>query len=225
MSYRVLVVDDDTKIAGSVRRALSYEGYDVDIAHDGREALAAIADHPPDLVVLDVMMPGLDGTGVVQKLRAAGDQVAVLMLTARDGVRDRVTGLEAGADDYLTKPFAYEELIARVAALLRRTRPQDEGVLRFEALTMDVPAMEVRWDSELIDLTMLEFRLLEYFLINPRIVLSRSRILEAVWDLDAETSSNVVDVYIRYIRQKLDAAGAPPLIQTVRGAGYVLRKS
>ncbi|MBT8250777.1 MAG: response regulator transcription factor, partial [Acidimicrobiia bacterium] len=122
------------------------------------------------------------------------------------------------------KPFAYEELIARVAALLRRTRPQDEGLLRFEALTMDVPAMEVRWESEPIDVTTLEFRLLEYFLINPRIVLSRSRILEAVWDLNAETSSNVVDVYVRYLRQKLDAAGAPPLIQTVRGAGYVLRK-
>lgn len=217
-------MDDDIKIAGSVRRALSYEGYQVDVAHDGREALTAIAAQPPDLVVLDGMMPGLDGTEVVQRLRAGGDDVAVLMLTARGEIRDRVAGLGAGADDYLTKPFAYEELVARVAALLRRTRPQDTGLLRFDALTMDVPAMELRWESEPIELTALEFRLLEYFMSNPRIVLSRSRILDAVWDLDADTSSNIVDVYVRYIRQKLETVGAPSLIQTVRGAGYVLRQ-
>ncbi len=223
MSYRILVADDDQKIAASIRRALSYEGYEVHVSGTGRETLIAAAELNPDLIVLDVMMPGLDGFEVVERLRRGGDDVAVLMLTARDAVRDRVTGLERGADDYLTKPFAYEELIARVHSLLRRVRPAAEGLLEFDALVMNVPTMEVRWQAIPIDLTALEFRLLEYFMTNPRIVLSRSRIRQAVWDLDADTSSNVVDVYIRYVRQKLADAGAPQLIQTVRGAGYVLR--
>ena len=223
MSHRILVGDDDPTIAKSVGRALSYEGYTVDYAHDGREALVAVANDPPDLIVLDVMMPRLDGVEVATRLRAGGDGVAILMLTAKDSIRDRVEGLEAGADDYLTKPFAYEELVARVAALLRRVTPATDGLVSFEGLTLNSAGMEVKWGGSRVDLTTQEFRLLEYFMLNPRIVLSRSRIREAVWDLDADTTSNVVDVYVRYLRQKLEDAGAPPLIQTVRGAGYVLR--
>ena len=220
MKPKVLVVDDDERIAASIRRALSYEGYAVTVTHDGHGALTAIRDQVPDLVVLDVMLPGIDGLEVCRRIREAGDDVAVLMLTAKTTVPDRVDGLDSGADDYLVKPFAHEELLARVRSLLRRRIPAGREVLSFSNVRMDVDAMEVVRDGVPVELTALEFRLLEYLLRNQRIVLSRSRILEAVWGLDVETTSNIVDVYVRYIRQKL---GAPSIVQTVRGVGYVVR--
>ena len=221
---RILVVDDDERIASSVRRSLTYDGYEVAVAHDGPSALESVRSHLPDVVVLDLMLPGIDGLEVCRRLRAAGDDVAVLMLTARGTIPDRVTGLDAGADDYLVKPFAHEELLARVRSLLRRAQPADSNeTLRFADLVMDVDAMEVRRGDRNIELTTLEFSLLEYFLRNARIVLSRSRIRQAVWDLDADTTSNVVDVYVRYLRQKIETSDAPRLLHTVRGAGYILK--
>ena len=220
---RILVVDDDERIAASVRRSLSYDGYDVSVVHDGTAAIDAVRSRPPDLVVLDIMLPGIDGLEVCRRLRAAGDDVAVLMLTARSTVPDRVTGLDVGADDYLVKPFAHEELLARVRSLLRRSRPGGNEMLQYADLAMDVDAMEVRRGDRELELTALEFSLLEYFMRNARIVLSRSRIREAVWDLDVDTTSNVVDVYVRYLRQKIETDDAPRLLHTVRGAGYILK--
>lgn len=220
---RILVVDDDSRIAASVRRSLTYDGYDVDMVHDGLSAIAAVRSQPPDVIVLDLMLPEVDGIEVCRRLRAAGDNVAVLMLTARTTVSDRVAGLDAGADDYLVKPFAHEELLARVRSLLRRSQPADRHTLHFADLAMDVDAMEVRRGDRDIELTALEFALLEYFMRNARIVLSRTRIRSAVWDLDTDTTSNVVDVYVRYLRQKLETDDAPRLLHTVRGAGYVLK--
>jgi len=219
---QILVADDDERIAASVRRALIYEGYDVAVAHDGSEALAMARERPFDLVVLDVMMPGVDGVEVCRRIRADGD-MPVLMLTAKDAIVDRVTGLDAGADDYLVKPFAYDELLARVRSLLRRREPGGRQVLSVGDLVADVDGLEVRRGERSIDLTALEFRLLEYFMRNERIVLSRSRILEGVWGLDVDTTSNVVDVYVRYLRNKLEEAGEPRVIHTIRGAGYVMR--
>ena len=222
---RILVVDDDEQIAAAVRRARVHEGYDVTVAHDGAAALESARTRLPDLVVLDLMLPGIDGIEVCRRLRAAGDDVAVLMLTARTEVSNRVEGLDAGADDYLTKPFAYEELLARVRSLLRRRETTARDLLQYGDLRMDVDAMEVFDGDRAVDLTTLEFRLLEYLMRNPRLVLSRGRILAAVWDLDTETSSNVVDVYVRYLRLKPEANGSPRVIHTVRGAGYVLREA
>ncbi len=222
MKPQILVADDDAMIAASVRRALVYDGYLVIVASDGAEALVAARDHRPDLVILDVMMPKLDGIEVCRRLRDDGD-VPVLMLTARDTVADRVLGLDSGADDYLVKPFAYEELLARVRSLLRRREPGARETLRCEDLVADVEAFEATRGERRIELTALEFRLLEYFLRNQRIVLSRSRILEAVWGLDVDTTSNIVDVYVGYLRNKLEAGGEQRLIHTVRGAGYILR--
>ncbi len=221
---RILVVDDDERIAAAVRRALAYEGYTVAVAHDGPTALSSARREVPDLIVLDVMLPGIDGIEVCRRLRAAGDSVAVLMLTARTEIPDRVEGLDAGADDYLVKPFAYDELLARVRMLLRRREPNGRTTIRHADVVMDVDAMEVRRGERPIDLTTLEFNLLEYFLRNARIVVTRGRVLEAVWGLDTETTSNVVDVYVRYLRQKLEADGEPRLIHTVRGTGYVLKE-
>jgi two-component system response regulator MprA len=220
---RILVVDDDVRIAASIRRALAYEGYRVTLAHDGPGALATVRDEPPDLVVLDVMLPGLDGVEVCRRIRAT-DELPILMLTARDAVHDRVTGLDAGADDYLVKPFAYDELLARVRALLRRRAPGDHDVLRYADLRLDLAARETHRGSRLVELTALQFELLAHFARSPRVVLSRDRLLDAVWGMDAETASNVVDVYVGYLRQRLEAAGEPRLIHTVRGAGYVLRE-
>ena len=217
---RILVVDDDKRIAASVRRALAYEGYDVEEVHDGVDALVAARNRRPDAVVLDLMLPGMDGIEVCRRLRASGDDVAVLMLTAKTSVEERVEGLDTGADDYLTKPFAHEELLARVRSLLRRNQPESRDLLSCSDLVIHVDAMEVTRDSGQIELTALEFRLLEYMVRNKRVVLSRSQILENVWGLDVETTSNIVDVYVRYLRQKL---GDPPLIHTVRGVGYVLK--
>jgi two-component system response regulator MprA len=220
--HRILVADDDERIAASVRRALVYEGYDVEVAGDGQEALAAVRRQPPDLIVLDIMMPNVDGLEVCRRLREAGEDVAVLMLTARTAVPDRVDGLDAGADDYLLKPFAHDELLARVRSLLRRRAKAapDREILTAGDLVVDVDAMEVTRAERPIELTALEFRLLEYLIRNQRVVLSRGQILTEVWGLDAETTSNVVDVYVRYLRQKLEE---PQLIHTVRGVGYVLK--
>jgi DNA-binding response OmpR family regulator len=224
VNARVLVVDDDRRIAASVRRSLAYEGHEVFVAHDGPAALEAVRDVGPDLIVLDVMLPGFDGIEVLRRVRATGNPVAVLMLTARTEVPDRVEGLEAGADDYLVKPFAHEELVARVAALLRRADPRDRDRLHCGRLTLDVGAMEARFDGVAVELTTLEFRLLEYLVRNQRLVLSRVAILEEVWGLDTDTTSNIVDQYIAYLRRKLEAEGRPRLIHTVRGAGYVLKE-
>lgn len=222
MSAKVLVVEDDQRIAASIRRSLAYEGYSVAVVHSGTAALSEASSNPPDLLVLDLMLPGMDGLEVCRRLREAGDEFPILMLTARDGITDRVDGLDAGADDYLVKPFAYEELLARVRALLRRVEPGGRERLTFGPLSMDVDAMDTTVGGERLELTSLEFRLLEYFLRNPRVVLSRHQILLEVWGLDADTSSNIVDVYVSYLRHKLGPHAG--LLQTVRGAGYVLRR-
>ncbi len=224
MRPRILVVDDDERIAASVRRALIYEGYDVDVAHDGETALDAARQLHPDLAVLDIMLPGIDGVEVCRRLRADGD-ISVLMLTARDAVPDRVRGLDAGADDYLVKPFSYEELLARVRSLLRRSDSAERSLIRCADLEIDADAIEARRGDRTIEFTALEFRLLEHLALNQRVVLTRPQILEAVWGLDADTTSNVVDVYVRYLRKKLEAGDEPRLIHTVRGVGYVMKEA
>jgi two-component system response regulator MprA len=220
---RILVVDDDPRIAAAVRRALVYEGYEVDLADDGRGAIDVARERLPDLVVLDVMLPELDGIEVCRRLREGSD-VPILMLTARDAVADRVLGLDSGADDYLVKPFAHEELLARVRTLLRRRQPRRAEVLRTADLVLDVGAHEVRRSERTVELTALEFQLLELFMRNERLVLTRAQILDSVWGFDVETASNVVDVYVGYLRQKLEQDGEPRLIHTVRGVGYVLKE-
>jgi len=217
------VVDDDARLAASLRRALAYEGYAVDVAVDGPLALSAARDRPPDLVVLDVMLPGIDGVEVCRRLRAGSD-LPILMLTARDAVSDRVAGLDAGADDYLVKPFAYDELLARVRALLRRREPGGREVLHCADLVMDVSAHEVRRGDRAVELTALQFNLLEHFLRHPRQVLERDQLLESVWGLDTDAVSNVVDVTIADLRARIETDGQPRLLQTVRGVGYVLRE-
>jgi two-component system response regulator MprA len=218
----VLVVDDDEGISAALRRALEYEGLRVSLAKDGYAALDEIRRGSPDLVVLDLMLPGLDGLEVCQRLRAERSGALVLMLTARDAMSDRVRGLDAGADDYLIKPFAYEELLARVRALLRR-RVGPASTVTFADLVLDPAAREVHRAGRAIDLTAQEFDLLHHFLGHPRQVLSRAQLLDAVWGLPAATASNVVDVYVGYLRTKLEAAGEARLLHTVRGVGYVLR--
>jgi two-component system, OmpR family, response regulator MprA len=225
---RVLVVDDDRAVRDSLRRSLEFNGYDVVLAADGAEGLVAVGAQHPDVVVIDVMMPRLDGIETTRALRAAGNDVPVLVLTARDAVGDRVEGLDAGADDYLTKPFALEELLARLRALLRRVVPDEDGaseVLSFADLTMDVASRDVSRGGRAIELTRTEFTLLEMFLRRPRRVLDRSFILEEVWGYDFPTSANSLEVYVGYLRRKTEAAGEPRLIQTVRGVGYVLKES
>jgi len=218
-------VEDDAPIAASLRRALIYDGHSVDVAVDGPSGLEQAHKLRPDLLILDLMLPGIDGMEVCRRIRAAGDSLPILMLTARTSVPDRVAGLEAGADDYLIKPFAHEELLARVTALLRRRPADGRERITVGDLVIDVEAMEVDRAGRTVDLTTLEFQLLVYLARNERVVLSRAQILVAVWGLDVETSSNVVDVYVRYLRQKLEAAGESRLIHTVRGAGYVLKEA
>jgi two-component system response regulator MprA len=217
----ILVVDDDPRLAASVRRALVYDGYRVDMAPDGPSALAATRDRLPDLVVLDVMLPGIDGLEVCRRLRAASD-VPILMLTARDTVDARVDGLDSGADDYLVKPFAYEELLARVRALLRRTAGERVERIVVADLVVEPDAHEARRGDRRLRLSALEFSLLEYFARHPRVVLTRDRILDAVWGFEGDTMSNVVDVYVGYLRRELETGGEPRLLQTVRGVGYVM---
>ncbi|WP_101525967.1 MULTISPECIES: response regulator transcription factor [Nocardioides] len=223
---RVLVVDDDKAVRESLRRSLEFNGYDVALARDGAEALASIGSTLPDVVVMDVMMPRLDGLEATRALRTAGNDVPILVLTARDAVGDRVEGLDAGADDYLTKPFALEELLARLRALLRRITPSAEEAeesLVFGDLSMDLGAREVRRGDRLIELTRTEFTLLEMFLRRPRRVLERSFILEEVWGYDFPTTANSLEVYVGYLRRKTEAEGESRLLHTVRGVGYVLK--
>ena len=225
---RVLVVDDDHAVRESLRRSLAFNGYEVELAADGEQALKAVALSRPDVVVLDVMMPRMDGLAACRALRAAGDDVAVLMLTARDDVSDRVAGLDAGADDYLPKPFALEELLARLRALLRRVGPSDgdDGAsLRLADLTLDPTTRDVRRGDRSVRLTRTEFALLELLLRNQRRVLTRERILEEVWGYDFPTTANSLEVYIGYLRRKTEAEGELRLIHTVRGVGYVARET
>lgn len=223
MSERILVIEDETKIADFLRRGLTYEGFHADIAADGESGLKAARDNPPDLVILDWMLPGLDGLEVCRRLRAGGP-VPILMLTAKDAVSDRVTGLDSGADDYMTKPFAFEELLARVRALLRRSRTTEETVFRFADLTLNVNTREVTRGARKVDLTTKEFDLLHFFMRHPRQVLTREMLYDRVWGYDFEGESNILEVYIRYLRSKLEASNESRLIQTVRGVGYALRE-
>jgi len=223
---RVLVVDDERAVRESLRRALELEGYDVELSADGREALGRLQAGPdPDAVILDVLMPEVDGLEVCEELRRSGSRLPVLMLTARAEVENRVAGLDAGADDYLTKPFALEELLARLRALLRRTSDGSGETLRFADLELDPRTREVHRAGDPIELTRTEFSLLELFLLNPRQVLTRSLIFERVWGYDFGAGSNSLDVYVGYLRRKTEADGKPRLIQTVRGVGYALRES
>jgi two-component system, OmpR family, response regulator MprA len=222
---KILVVDDERAVRDALRRALELQGYEVDLAADGEEALSRLAANGhPDAVVLDILMPGIDGLEVCRRIRRSGDSVPVLMLTARDAVGDRVEGLDAGADDYLVKPFALEELLARVRALIRRGTPSLDGVLRFADIELDPGTREVRRGGETIELTRTEFNLLELFMTNPKQVLTRSIIFERVWGYDFGFASNSLDVYIGYLRRKTETGGKPRLIQTVRGVGYALRE-
>ena len=224
----MLVVDDDRAVRESLRRSLEFNGYAVALATDGAEALAAIGSLAPDVVVMDVMMPRLDGVEATRALRTAGNDVPILVLTARDAVGDRVEGLDAGADDYLTKPFALQELLARLRALLRRAvPPEDEAdeVLAFSDLRMDLASREVLRGERPIELTRTEFTLLEMFLRRPRRVLERSFILEEVWGFDFPTTANSLEVYVGYLRRKTEGGDESRLIHTVRGVGYVLKES
>jgi two-component system, OmpR family, response regulator MprA len=223
---RVLVVDDDPAVRESLRRSLAFNGYQVELADDGEHALRKVAATHPDVVVLDVMMPRMDGLAACRALRAAGDDVPVLMLTARDEVSDRVAGLDAGADDYLPKPFALEELLARLRALLRRIDPaESRSILRLADLTLDPVSREVTRGKRSLRLTRTEFSLLELLLRHPRQVLTRERILDDVWGYDFPTSANSLEVYVGYLRRKTEADGEPRLIHTVRGVGYVARET
>jgi two-component system response regulator MprA len=219
-----LVVDDEPAVRQALDRALRFEGYKTELVEDGPAALAAHAGHPADAIVLDVAMPRMDGLEVCRRLRAAGDATPVLMLTARAAINERVAGLDAGADDYLVKPFALEELLARIRALLRRSAPADDEVLRFADLSLDPGTRDVRRGDRLIELTRTEFLLLELLLRNARQVLTRELIFDRVWGYDFGANSNSLEVYIGYLRRKTEAEGEPRLIHTVRGVGYVLRE-
>jgi two-component system response regulator MprA len=224
--HRVLIADDDQAVRDSLERTLRFEGYAVEIAGDGADALARAADTPPDLFVLDVTMPVMGGLEACRQLRAAGNRTPVLMLTARDAISDRVAGLDAGADDYLVKPFALQELLARVRALLRRVAadaPDAANTMRLGDLTLDLGSRSVRRGAVLLDLTRTEFSLLQALLEHPGQVITRGQLFERVWGYDLDRSSNSLDVYIGYLRRKLEPAGASRLVHTVRGVGFVLR--
>ncbi|MEU3713334.1 response regulator transcription factor [Streptomyces catenulae] len=228
---RILIVDDEPAVREALRRSLAFEGYATEEAVDGLDAVEKVASYDPELIVLDVLMPRMDGLTAARRLRASGVTVPILMLTARDTVGDRVTGLDAGADDYLVKPFELDELLARIRALLRRSSyaaaadaaPADGDVLAFADLRMDLATREVTRGARPVELTRTEFTLLEMFLAHPRQVLTREQILKAVWGFDFEPTSNSLDVYVMYLRRKTEAAGEPRLVHTVRGVGYVLR--
>jgi two-component system response regulator MprA len=221
---RILVVDDDPKVLSLMQRGLGFEGYAVDLAPDGVEALAISAERPPHLVVLDVMMPGLDGIEVCRRLRAGNRDLAILMLTGRASVPARIQGLDAGADDYLVKPFAFDELLARIRALLRRSLPDDQEILEFEDLVLVPSTRDVTRSGTALELTAREFELLDFFLRHPRQVLTRDLIFARVWGSDFLGESNVIDVHVMRLRDKLEAGGRPRLIHTIRGAGYSLRR-
>lgn len=223
MTARILIIEDEERIRQFLKRGLTYEKYVVDSANDGKEGLEKARDNPPDLVLLDVMLPGIDGLEVCRRLRAASD-VPILMLTAKESIEDRVAGLDAGADDYLVKPFSFDELLARVRALLRRAQPSQPQVYRFADLELDTGTRQGRRGGKLFDLTAKEYELLELFMRNPRQVLTRDVIFDRVWGYDFGGESNIIEVYVRYLRQKTEFDELPRLIHTVRGVGYVLRE-
>ncbi|GER80827.1 MAG: DNA-binding response regulator [Anaerolineaceae bacterium] len=225
MNERILIIEDDQAILKILQRGLTYEGYTVDTATEGRSGLMLARDHQPDLVILDWMLPGMDGLEVCHRMRTASGSVPILMLTAKDSVQDRIQGLDAGADDYLVKPFNLDELLARVRALLRRTQPDRVPVLKFADLTLDTGSRQASRGSRLIQLTAKEYELLELFLRHPKQVLTREVIFDRVWGYDFGGESNVLEVYIRYLRQKLEEGGEPRLIHTLRGVGYVMREN
>ncbi|MEV5082368.1 response regulator transcription factor [Streptomyces sp. NPDC056159] len=227
----MLIVDDEPAVREALQRSLAFEGYETEVAVDGADALGKAASYQPDLVVLDIQMPRMDGLTAARRIRGAGDTTPILMLTARDTVGDRVTGLDAGADDYLVKPFELDELFARIRALLRRSTyaavsgaAQEDEALTFADLRMDLATREVTRGGRQVELTRTEFTLLEMFMAHPRQVLTREQILKAVWGFDFEPSSNSLDVYVMYLRRKTEADGEPRLVHTVRGVGYVLRQ-
>lgn len=222
MSARILVIEDDEAVLTFLRRGLAYDGYQVDIAVDGQSGLLLARENPPDLVVLDWMLPKLDGLEVCRRLRQGG-RVPILMLTARETVNDRVQGLDAGADDYMVKPFNLDELLARIRALLRRTKPDLPSVFQFEDLMLDTGTRQATRKARAIDLTAKEYDLLELFMRHPHQVLTREMIYDEVWGYDFGGESNIIEVYVRYLRQKLEASAESRLIHTVRGMGYVLR--
>jgi len=225
MSERILVIEDDPQIADLLRRGLIYEGYAVEVAADGESGLVAARDRPPALVLLDLMLPGIDGLTVCTRLRSASD-VPILILTAKDAVPDRVAGLDAGADDYLVKPFSFDELLARVRALLRRHGPAAaQETLRFADLTLNPATREVHRGNRRIELTAREFEMLDLFMQHPHQVLTRDVIYDRIWSYDFGGESNIIEVYVRYLRAKLEENGEPRLLQTVRGVGYALRES
>ena len=223
MTARILIVEDENRIREFINRGLTYEGYHVDVAADGHAGLDLARENPPDLVLLDIMLPGIDGLEVCRRLRAASD-VPILMLTAKETIEDRVTGLDAGADDYLVKPFAFDELMARVRALLRRAQPAKPQVYRFADLELDTGTRQGKRGERIFDLTAKEYELLELFMRHPRQVLTREIIFEHVWDYDFGGESNIIEVYVRYLRQKTEVGDQSRLIHTVRGIGYVLRE-
>jgi two-component system response regulator MprA len=225
MAERILVVEDEPRIASLISRGLRHEGYKVEVAPNGETALDKAFTEPPDLIVLDVMLPDIDGLEVCRQLRTAGADEPVLMLTAKDAVTDRVAGLDSGADDYLVKPFAFDELLARVRALLRRTAPPDVNIpLEFADLQLDPATRQARRGERDIELTAKEYEVLELFMRNPRQVLTRDIIYDRIWGYDFGGESNIIEVYVRYLRAKLEAGGESRLIHTLRGVGYVLRE-
>lgn len=224
MGDRILLVEDDPKLAKFIEMELCLEGYHVTVAQNGLDGLMMVRDTQPDLLILDWMLPGISGLDICLRLRSTGIQVPIIMLTAKDEIPDRVTGLNAGADDYVTKPFSMEELLARIKARLRRTQPEDPDTLQFEDLVLNRLTREVYRGTKLIELTAKEFDLLEFLLRNPRQVISRDRILETVWGYDFMGESNIIEVYIRALRIKMEASNSKRLLHTVRGVGYVMRE-
>jgi len=220
---RILVVDDDSSVTSVLKRGLGYEGYTVDVASTGKEGMEIARQRSPDLVILDIMMPGIDGLEVCRRLRSVDEKLPILMLTAKDAVSDQVLGLETGADDYIVKPFVFEVLLARVRALLRRREPETREVLRYQDLSLDTASRIARRVERDIELTTTEYELLQLFMRNPERVLTRDLIVERVWGYDFDGNYNILEVYVRYLRNKLEEQGERRLLQTVRGAGYVLR--
>ncbi len=224
MQEHILVIDDEPKITDFLKRGLAYEGYRVSVGANGHEGLQIALHHVPDLVILDIMLPGIDGLEVCRRLREGGGDMPIIMLTAKESIPDRVKGLESGADDYLVKPFALAELVARVRALLRRAKSENSEKLRYAELHLDPSTRQVWRGERELDLTTKEFDLLEIFMRHPQQVLSRGIILDQIWGYDFGGESNIIDVYVRYLRSKMEAQGEPRLIQTIRGVGYALRE-
>jgi DNA-binding response OmpR family regulator len=225
MQIKILLVEDDIKLAQFIEMELSCEGYEIKIAHNGLDGLTEARQSPPDLVILDWMMPGMTGIEICRRLRATGSKVPIILVTAKDEISDRVSGLDAGADDYVIKPFSIEELLARIRCNLRRTKEEDRNLLQFEDLSLNRLTREVTRLGQAIDLTVREFELLEYLMTHPQQVMTRDQILEHVWGYDFGGDSNVIEVYVRTLRQKLEVNQTSRLIQTVRGIGYVMRQS